>query len=91
MTSQAPPANSPAHEDKEKQSDEVQQHVVAVKDEAPEEFYVSRSGAFGPILSKLFDSGVEARGIERVPEDQRESSRTWNKHVPHYCGCQKEN
>jgi NCS1 nucleoside transporter family len=32
----------------------------------------NRFARFGP-LGKLFDAGVEARGIERVPEDERDS------------------
>ena len=35
----------------------------------------------GGLLSKLFASGVEARGVECVPEDQRETKNTWNKYV----------
>ncbi|KAH0835002.1 cytosine-purine permease [Lanmaoa asiatica] len=40
---------------------------------------VKRFGIFGPLLSKLFNSGVEARGVERVPEHQRETKNYWNK------------
>ncbi|TFK56838.1 cytosine-purine permease [Heliocybe sulcata] len=29
-------------------------------------------------MATLFDAGVEARGVERVPEDERESKNTWN-------------
>ncbi|KIP11708.1 hypothetical protein PHLGIDRAFT_99130 [Phlebiopsis gigantea 11061_1 CR5-6] len=29
-------------------------------------------------MQKLFASGVEARGVERVPEDQRETKNVWN-------------
>ena len=55
------------------------QQVVGVKEEAPETFYVSKYGVLGPWLAKLFASGVEARGIERVPEDQRDMKNSWNK------------
>jgi hypothetical protein len=48
---------------------------------APDLVIVRRFGALGPFLSKLFASGVEARGVERVPEDQRESKNAWNKCV----------
>lgn len=51
-------------------------HSVEV---APEEVIVRRYGRFGPVLAKLFASGVEARGVERVPEDQRETKNMWNK------------
>ncbi|KAI0778628.1 cytosine-purine permease [Trametes elegans] len=45
---------------------------------APERVLVHRYGRFGPLLAKLFASGVEARGVERVPEDQRETKNMWN-------------
>ena len=48
-------------------------------DLAPEDALVKRYGRFGPVLAKLFASGVEARGVERVPEDQRETKNMWNK------------
>ena len=48
-------------------------------DVAPEDAIVRRYGRFGPVLAKLFASGVEARGVERVPEDQRETKNMWNK------------
>ena len=46
---------------------------------APEDALVRRFGRFGPLLAKMFASGVEARGVERVPEDQRETRNLWNK------------
>lgn len=53
-----------------------------LKEERPETYYVERYGArFGPLLGKLFASGVEARGVERVPEDQRTMKNAWNKCV----------
>ena len=79
MDSVSSSADSPVHDDKEKFPSDVRERAVPIKDEAPETFYVSRYRILGPILSKLFASGVEARGIERVPEDQRESKRSWNK------------
>ncbi|PBK84182.1 cytosine-purine permease [Armillaria gallica] len=39
---------------------------------------IERSGVFGPLLSKLFESGVEGRGVERVLEDERDGTHTWN-------------
>ena len=65
-------------EDKEKLDGTSVQQVVGVKEEAPETFYVSKYGVLGPLLAKLFASGVEARGIERVPEDQRDMKNSWN-------------
>lgn len=53
-----------------------------LKEERPETYYVERYGArVGPLLGKLFASGVEARGVERVPEDQRTMKNAWNKCV----------
>lgn len=46
---------------------------------ATEEVIVKRYGRLGPLLSRLFASGVEARGVERVPEDERETKNMWNK------------
>ncbi|KAJ7643966.1 purine-cytosine permease [Roridomyces roridus] len=61
-------------EDKERGPD-----VVAREDEvAPDDVLVKRFGSMGPLMSKLFASGVEARGVERVPEDQREEKNMWN-------------
>ena len=52
-----------------------------VPEAAPDDVIVSRFAFMGSFLSKLFASGVEARGVERVPEDQRETKNTWNKYV----------
>lgn len=59
------------------------------KEERPEAYYVERFGRFGPFLEKLFASGVEARGVERVPEDQRTMKNAWNKYV-RYFACIEE-
>lgn len=56
-------------------------HRVAYAEAAPDRVIASRFGVLGPLLSRLFAIGVEARGIERVPEDQRESKNAWNKCV----------
>ncbi|KII93075.1 hypothetical protein PLICRDRAFT_101790 [Plicaturopsis crispa FD-325 SS-3] len=50
----------------------------AVLEAAPDVVIAHRFGALGPWLSKLFASGVEARGVERVPESERETKNTWN-------------
>ncbi|KAG1902569.1 permease for cytosine/purines, uracil, thiamine, allantoin-domain-containing protein [Suillus fuscotomentosus] len=70
-------------EDKEKAfgSIEDELHRVAYAEEAPDRVIASRFGVLGPLLSRLFAIGVEARGIERIPEDQRESKNAWNKSV----------
>lgn len=63
------------------QSDNKQQDVVGDSPEAetaPDQVITKRFSAFGPILAKLFASGVEARGVERVPENQRETKNMWN-------------
>ncbi|EPQ50102.1 purine-cytosine permease [Gloeophyllum trabeum ATCC 11539] len=49
-----------------------------IEERAPETVIVQRFGRFGGWMAKLFDHGVEARGIERVPEDERESKNVWN-------------
>ena len=69
-------------EDKEKRSfgeDIVVQHRVL--EAAPDDVIVNQFGFMGPMLTRLFAMGVEARGVERVPEDQRETNNTWNKYV----------
>ncbi|KAI0652315.1 cytosine-purine permease [Trametes meyenii] len=63
--------------DDEKGAAGVDKAILPVED-SPEEVLVRRYGRFGPYLAKLFASGVEARGIERVPEDQRDPANTWN-------------
>lgn len=45
---------------------------------APDRMIVRRFGKLGPLLSRLFAFGVEARGVERMPENQRESKNSWN-------------
>ncbi|KZP24133.1 hypothetical protein FIBSPDRAFT_822521 [Athelia psychrophila] len=49
-----------------------------VEEAAPDQALVQRWGPLGRIMAKMFDVGVEARGVERVPEDQRETKNTWN-------------
>jgi len=41
----------------------------------------SRFGRLGPYMEKLFDLGVEAGGVERIPEDQRDDTHLWNKYL----------
>ncbi|KAG1840269.1 permease for cytosine/purines, uracil, thiamine, allantoin-domain-containing protein [Suillus subalutaceus] len=64
-------------EDKEKALSSVEDEVVYAE-VAPDRVIASRFGTLGPLLSRLFASGVEARGVERVPENQRESKNAWN-------------
>lgn len=73
----APPDYSTDSEDKEKALSSVEDEV-AYAEAAPDRVIASRFGILGPLLSKLFASGVEARGVERVPENQRESKNAWN-------------
>ncbi|KAH7886412.1 permease for cytosine/purines, uracil, thiamine, allantoin-domain-containing protein [Phlebopus sp. FC_14] len=61
--------------DKEKGS--AADFVIEVE-AAPDRVIAKRFGVLGPFLSKLFESGVEARGVERVPENQRETKNAWN-------------
>ncbi|KAH8119369.1 permease for cytosine/purines uracil thiamine allantoin [Phellopilus nigrolimitatus] len=81
-------SSSDVEKEKSLNGDDVEQGQVVhpvdrdnVKEEAPDTYYVTKYGFLGPVLSKLFASGVEARGVERVPEDQRDSKNTWNKSV----------
>ncbi|KAJ3993220.1 purine-cytosine permease [Lentinula boryana] len=37
-----------------------------------------RFGVFAPVMEKLFDYGVEARGVERVLENERDPKLLWN-------------
>lgn len=80
--------SSSSSDDKEKYVDEsslpqagvedARVDVLRVKEDSPESYYVERFGPLGPVLAKLFASGVEARGVERVPEDQRTMKNAWN-------------
>lgn len=57
----------------------AEESTVHAAEADPEEVLVKRYGRLGPLLAKLFANGVEARGVERVPEDQRETKNMWNK------------
>lgn len=70
-----------SNEDKEKASIVHDNVLDAAPDDAVIANRYARYGAFGPIMQRIFASGVEARGVERVPEDQRETKNTWNKCV----------
>jgi hypothetical protein len=67
-------------DDKEKSS--VEHDVV---DAAPDDAVIAdrfaRYGKLGPVMQRIFASGVEARGVERVPENEREPKHMWNKCV----------
>ena len=54
---------------------------VPTAEEAPDQVIARRFGGFGPLLSRLFNSGIEARGVERVPETQRDTKNFWNRSV----------
>jgi hypothetical protein len=46
---------------------------------APDAVLVGRFGRLGQrVLGPLFAAGVEARGVERVPEDERSTKNIWN-------------
>ena len=77
-----PSADSPVLEDEEKVI-AVEQSVEGVKEENPEAFYISKYKALGlgPLLNRLFSFGVEARGVERIPEDQRDSRNSWDRYA----------
>jgi len=52
---------------------------------SPDRMTAKRFGRLTPFLSKLFASGVEARGVERIPENQRVSRNAWNKYISNLC------
>lgn len=58
---------------------------VAVDQTAPDDELIAerfaRYGKFGGFMRMVFASGVEARGVERVPENERETKNMWNKYV----------
>lgn len=54
-------------------------HTGTIAEEEPEKALIQRFGKFGGVLERLFASGVEARGVERVPEDKRSPKNVWNK------------
>ena len=58
---------------------------VEVDQAAPDDSVIAdrfaRYGKFGPMMQRLFATGVEARGVERVPENERETKNMWNKYV----------
>lgn len=49
------------------------------EDEAVKNATANRFGALAPALTKLFAIGVEARGVERVLEHERDPKLVWNK------------
>ncbi|KAI0715106.1 cytosine-purine permease [Earliella scabrosa] len=73
-----PSRSSDVSDDREKGLQVEVASAVSPSHLAPEDALVKRYGRFGPFLAKLFASGVEARGVERVPEDQRETKNMWN-------------
>jgi hypothetical protein len=71
-------SHSPSHSYEDKEKNPGTPHALET---SPDNAIISRFSFMGPVLSKLFASGVEARGVERVPEDQRETKNMWNKCV----------
>ncbi|KAJ7134817.1 permease for cytosine/purines, uracil, thiamine, allantoin-domain-containing protein [Mycena epipterygia] len=69
-------SHSPAQSYEDKEKNPGAQH--ATLEASPDDVIVNRFAFMGPTLTKLFASGVEARGVERVPEDQRETKNMWN-------------
>jgi hypothetical protein len=65
---------APNDEDKEKGPDDDHHAIISPEPPLPHRF-----GVLGPAIDKLLASGVEARGVERVPEDERETKNIWNK------------
>ena len=77
------PPSSYSSDDKEKGF--IPEVEVDVDQTAPDDSVIAdrfaRYGKLGPFLQKVFASGVEARGVERVPENERETKNMWNKYV----------
>ncbi|KAF8192521.1 permease for cytosine/purines, uracil, thiamine, allantoin-domain-containing protein [Pholiota molesta] len=65
----------------DKGSTSLEENVVNPTEAEPSGAIVARFGVLGPLLAKLFDLGVEARGVERVPENMRDDTHFWNKSV----------
>ena len=64
-------------EDKEKA---VTVDAISDAERTPDQAIATRFGTkIGPVLARLFASGVEARGVERVPKDRRETKNAWDK------------
>ncbi|KAG8876572.1 hypothetical protein FRB98_007241 [Tulasnella sp. 332] len=50
-----------------------------IEEITPDAAIVQRFGNFGGgFMGKIFAAGVEARGVERVPENDRENKNSWN-------------
>ena len=73
-------SNSQEYHDKEKGAIILDTECCAAED-APDQAIAKRFDLFAPLLSKLFKSGVEARGVERVQEHQRDNKNFWNRSV----------
>ncbi|KAF7326441.1 Cytosine-purine permease [Mycena sanguinolenta] len=71
-------STSPTHSYEDKEKIPESPTVLDSEDISPDDAIVKRFGFLGPALAKLFASGVEARGVERVPEDQRDGRNMWN-------------
>ncbi|KAJ6463995.1 permease for cytosine/purines, uracil, thiamine, allantoin-domain-containing protein [Mycena sanguinolenta] len=71
-------STSPTHSYEDKEKIPESPNVLDSEEISPDDAIVQRFGFLGPALAKLFASGVEARGVERVPEDQRDRRNMWN-------------
>lgn len=79
-SSRAPSLEKADYGSKTGSDEEAPRAKVEVNElEDPSKAIVARFGFLGPFLAKLFDLGVEARGVERVPENQRTGVFIWNK------------
>jgi ABC-type Zn2+ transport system substrate-binding protein/surface adhesin len=64
------------------QTSHEHEHEILDSEKKPDNAITKRYGFLpwlGPMLGKLFATGVEARGVERVREDEREEKNVWNK------------
>ena len=76
--------NTESSIDKEKGSGDDERHVQVqhtYAEERPDAYHTEKYGALSLVFRKLFSSGVEERGVQRVPENERDPRHTWNKCV----------
>ncbi len=76
------------YSDEDKEKGYTQDVVGDVDHTAPNDSVIAdryaRYGKLGTVMQRILASGVEARGVERVPENERETKNMWNKYVEMY-------
>ncbi|PSS29728.1 hypothetical protein PHLCEN_2v2876 [Hermanssonia centrifuga] len=73
------------YSDEDKEKGYTQDVVGDVDHTAPNDSVIAdryaRYGKLGTVMQRILASGVEARGVERVPENERETKNMWNNHA----------